>query len=106
MIIGYDDLKLIINLEPGPWCLIECADQKMPKPDSDTELSEEVSYFIVFAFVGGMVKPIKYDTKENRDAHFEELRRQIMNERAQSQAVLPVRLHPAQANGRGVIESR
>lgn len=103
MILVYEDLKLIINT--AHCILIECADQPTQKEGSE---EVEMAHLIVFASASGMARPIAYPNAEIRDSQFQAIKEKMVieSQAKAGNAIVPVKLHPAQGGARGMIHTR
>lgn len=77
MIIVYDELRLIVNLGPGQWSLIEC--QEMEAQNEETQ-EKKIVPVIMYVFGGGMGKPVPYASAEDRDKHFDWIKKAFRGE--------------------------
>lgn len=99
-VIIYEDLMMIINLGEGNLSVVEAQNQKLE--DGST------AYLLVFGFLSGLAKQIRYMSEEARNEGFKAIAQMIKNQSGQSPLgnnIIPVGLRP-QNKFNGPIERR
>lgn len=99
MFLSYDERMTILNLSNV--CLVKAIDQPIPKEEGEPE----IAHLLVYVFAGGVAEPVRYPDAQTRNNQYQALQEQLTGNVGVS-SIVPVRLHPAQHNGKSLIESR